>query len=391
MRLIGCLLLCSLVVLATQAPSCISLNPFLPEIEKKMRGTVLQSSPKFAESPKKCGYEWSKHKTCCSYDMLMRYVIQDRSDTEKYAKEIGDNLRSLKEEYNRFKSIMESASKIEGIMKNTNLKGLVSLIKFFNSPESADITFWLSNFGGAELTEAKAKPCIEEIKSIRSGSVCSICSGRSSIWFDGPKAKFSQTYCKPFLNRCKDSISFLRNYGERVKILFQKLLSVDLGALQVNSKDKTISEQGEKMIKVITKLSQMQALNLLNDYLINPDNNKASASLCDSIVTLVHDPFITVTLKMCIHTVDYLRTWNKLAMYLGEKHITTSNNWNLKPRVLQGANLSPFGLEGDVKVLNVEAKVDSSYSSVFGAPGTSKNENSIHIRTIPLNLTEAFP
>jgi hypothetical protein len=286
---------------------------------------------------------------------------------------------------------MESASKIEGIMKNTNLQGLVSLIKFFNSPESADITFWLSNFGGIEMTEAKTKPCIEEIKSIRTGSVCSICSGRSSIWFDGPKAKFSQKYCKPFLNLCKDSILFLGEYGERVKSLFQKLQSAELGSLQVNSKDKTISEQGEKMAKLITNLNQIKALDLVKDYLNNTGDNKISARLCDSIVTLVHDPFITVTLKMSIHTVDYLSTWNKLAMYLGEKHITTSNNWKQKPRVLQGANLSPFGLEGDVKVLNVEAKVDSSYSSVFGATGTSKNENSIHIRTIPLNLTEAFP
>jgi hypothetical protein len=57
----------------------------------------------------------------------------------------------------------------------------------------------------------------------------------------------------------------------------------------------------------------------------------------------------------------------------------------------QTANFADLFL-GDVQVLPpVEAKIDSSYTSYFGAIGTSGNENSTFLTKMPLNLTRTFP
>ncbi len=49
-------------------------------------------------------------------------------------------------------------------------------------------------------------------------------------------------------------------------------------------------------------------------------------------------------------------------------------------------SLTPF-IGGDVKA---QAKIDSSYTSFFGALGTSGNE-SLHRGGTPFNITSAFP
>jgi hypothetical protein len=41
--------------------------------------------------------------------------------------------------------------------------------------------------------------------------------------------------------------------------------------------------------------------------------------------------------------------------------------------------------------LPVEKKVDSSYTSYFGATGTSGNEAALHLQSIPINLQHTFP
>ena len=47
--------------------------------------------------------------------------------------------------------------------------------------------------------------------------------------------------------------------------------------------------------------------------------------------------------------------------------------------------------KGDVKVMDFHAKIDSSYTSYFGATGTTGNEVSSHVRHMPLNVTTEFP
>ena len=397
MRLISCLLLCGLLVLAVQGQSCIGLNPFLSEIEKKLPGVRMQSltnSPQFVNN--KCGYEWSKHKTCCFYDKLMEYVAEDRKKTNRFVQEIGDNLWKLKREFDHFKQIMVSASKLEGIMKNTKINKLTSLIRFFNSPESADITLWLSNFGGEQVTRAKTKTCIDKIHSVRSGSVCSICSGRSGRWFQGPKALFSKDNCTPFLADCEYLIKFLGDYGERVQKFFKKLHRVDLSALEVNSKAKnpskeTIFQLAEPLAQIMANITDTEAFELAKEYSKATSNSLLTSKLCNSIVTLVHKPFIANINTLSILIVNYLTRWNQMANILGTTNIVTASNWKFKARMLQFGASPQINLEGDVKVLDVHAKVDSSYGSHPGATGIKGNEASFKNHAIPLNLTAFYP
>lgn len=69
-----------------------------------------------------------------------------------------------------------------------------------------------------------------------------------------------------------------------------------------------------------------------------------------------------------------------------DSSITSSLN-NFVPSISDIANFY-----GDIQVVpDVMSKVDSSYSSVFGATGTSGNEAAIRLPVIPINLTMEFP
>jgi hypothetical protein len=390
MRLGSCLVLSALLVFATRAQPCVGLNPFLPRIEAQMRGIMLQSLTNSAAAVNnKCGYEWARYKTCCNYDNLAKYILQDRLRTDQIVVSINNNLNRLKDEYIRFKKIMESASKVEAIMKNPNLRGLVELIKFFNSPDSADITNWMTQFGGVAIDQQNSNACLDNLKKVRSGSVCSVCSGRSAVWFEGHKAKFNSDYCKPFLKYCAPSIKFLGNYGERATIFFGKLHSFDIGGLKVGGKGISIANLARPLDLFMESLKKLHTFRMAIDFTRNPNDLRSNNDLCDSIVTLVNEPFLVILNKMCLLARIYLSGWNDLADTIGKNHHQTISNWSHRSRSLQSSELTAF--KSDVKVVDVHAKIDSSYSSTFGAIGTNGNENSIKLAALPLNLTAAFP
>ncbi len=81
-----------------------------------------------------------------------------------------------------------------------------------------------------------------------------------------------------------------------------------------------------------------------------------------------------------------------------------NSNWqdaekglNLANMTIPELNITRFTekfLVGDVQVANplqVEKNIDSSYTSYFGATGTTGNEVSRHVRHMPMNLTSRFP
>jgi len=39
----------------------------------------------------------------------------------------------------------------------------------------------------------------------------------------------------------------------------------------------------------------------------------------------------------------------------------------------------------------IQAKIDSSYTSYFGSTGTTRNEASSNLKSIPFNITTSFP
>ena len=388
MKVISCLLLCTFLVFATRSQPCNALNPFLPHMELKVAGLLRPTPTNSPDAIKnKCEYEWANHKTCCNYGKLMEYVIQDRSNTDKLVLTINSNLDLLRKEYDRFKKIMEATGKIEAIMKNPNLRSLADLVKFFNSHESNDITYWMSSFGNVRIDQVSSKSCILKIKTVRTGSVCSICSGRSSGWFEGAKARFNKDYCESFLTDCKQTLYFLGNYGQRGAAFFQKLHAFNIGGLQFSAKGPGISMAAAKLDEFMGSLAKLKAFGLASDYVNNP--TKGVSRLCNAIVTLVHQPFISIIDRMCDLAAKYLSTWNNIAGSIDQKQLSTASNWVHKPRRLQAFAIP--GFEGDVKVVDVHAKIDSSYTSFYGATGTSRNENSIKLGAIPLNLTAVLP
>jgi len=62
------------------------------------------------------------------------------------------------------------------------------------------------------------------------------------------------------------------------------------------------------------------------------------------------------------------------------------NNWAAKSSQDDGVKKPFFG--GDVVIM---PKIDSSYTSYQGAPGTAGNEISANLKMIPMNTTMTFP
>ena len=274
-------------------------------------------------------------------------------------------------------------------MKNTKLSGLVSLINFFNSPASEDITNWMSRFGGVVINESNSIPCLEIIKKVRSGSVCSVCSGRSARWFAGEKALFSSEYCQPILGSCSASIKLLGNYNERARFFFTKLHNSNIGGLDVGGEGIKMATLIKQLDGLTSSMKNLDIFSLITEYEMKKNDEQTKNRFCNSIVTLVDDTFIKVSNKIYDLAAQYLTTWNTIAKKIGMNHINTAGNWVHKSRNLQSSSSIEF--HSDVKVVDVHAKIDSSYTSYFGAIGTNKNENSNGVKALPLNLTAILP
>ena len=394
-KLTGFVLLCALANCAgIRKESCSGLNPFLPTLSR--RGVVLFQSASLgvAAEANKCSYEWKHHGTCCDFPSLTSYAALDRQQVEAKSKKISSGLGNVRDQFREFKKIMETASKIDAIMKNNQLSGLVSLIKFFNSPESNDINLWVARFGNSLLPDDRTADCVDSISIMRTGALCAICSGRSKQWFSGPKALLGLSQCHRILDSCQMNIRFLAQYQERALSLIVKINLAKVDTLDLGVTDHILAEKVSTLKGHLARLSEGFDMDKIRKYYHNPSDPIATADLCESLVTILRTSFLVSSSDFLELFSRYLKSVNQILLHLGSTHLAKASNWRQPRRVLAPLSLSgPFGFPGgDVKAVQ---------DRPFSLPQQSRSHAPVDIVTdsrftkeagpMPINCSIRFP
>ena len=206
---IKCIILISIMVwytCAVEIQFCKRSNPFLQEITKDVKTNTQVS---FSDVNNKCGYEWKSHGTCCEYSSLVDFVKKDIDSIHAYIQS------TLQTKYT-YRELME---------KVTNLYKMLP-VEESSKPELANIISKLVN--AYEKTESlvnksafkdNMNKCWLRMITIRSSSVCSICSGRNRQFFNENKVLVDEETCSSAMTHCVDYfedslslITYLRDF-----------------------------------------------------------------------------------------------------------------------------------------------------------------------------------
>jgi len=332
--------------------SCAHLNPFLGKLAS--RGVQLLEEPTTEQAAvdNKCGFEWEEHGTCCRYQSLVDYAKKDRNNTVNAAFRINDALHKVRFEFMRFKKLMEDFAKNKDFMANSQLASMQSFVKFLSSNQSEKISLWLVNLGGLELKYETLVSCIETVNRIRTGSLCSVCSGRSSEWFLDDKALISEDNCHLMLDTCKERVELLAVYWLHVEELFERLNQAELHSIHVSVEDTRIAQLLGSLDHLASEITAAKIGNLTRNYYQNPTDTKATADLCESIVTIIKKPFIENFEQVFKMLQSYFEQLNTFVSHLTTNHLQAANSWKVRSRKLFQAELDfRTFLQGDVKAV----------------------------------------
>ena len=170
--------------------SCLSKNKFLEEMNKGSQLTVT-----IFEEPKKdlkntyCAAEWNKHGTCCDSIDLVNLFNFEKDTIDGNSKALVNPVGLLHKNLQTYKLLPEERQE-----KAVYLTGGFS---------------------------KEANDCVKFINMLRGSALCSVCSGRSQVFFTPEKDKLliSPTTCSSTIEQCKQffhSISWMNENIEEI-------------------------------------------------------------------------------------------------------------------------------------------------------------------------------
>ena len=351
---------------------CNTSNPFL----EKLRRSSIDFLPSPNYQSQKCPFEWGVHGTCCIQDQMTSFANEDRLKVTRSVEEFISFVHSFK---GWFKNLQEN---IQDIQKSGVAIVNPKVIAFFEAVKSPEVQTSIerlidTNYAGDFIS------CWNQMITIRTNSICSLCSTRWHQFFFSTgekKAWLSKGTCSLVISACKPSFQKLVEFIELVdKINGQIRNSYDQIQLKTIGADKLFYKI-EEWVKEISK-------KFIKSFL-NSNESQKMDQLCEVSLQVYGKTMIEKVAS--VFNKESISKLNELISHLREKIQKEKSGSRL--RLLQSDLNSNFAINdqlfvGDVKVM---ANTDSSYTSYYGATGTSGNENSMHMDAIPLNITSKF-
>jgi hypothetical protein len=360
---------------SAQNSVCNSSNPFLAKLR--------QASIDFLTSPnyqsQKCPFEWGVHGTCCDQDRLVSFANEDRTRIRNSVETYLSFVRSFR---NWFRKLQSHIQEIIGSGVNISNPKVKAFFEAVKDPETQTKI--------EKLVEMKfkedAERCWIQLSTIRSNSICSLCSARWSGYFsntgDG-KAWLSKDTCTLVFNVCKPSLQALVDFIELVA-------KINIYIRDSYKKHGVLdsADAANQLFSTIQLWNREIGVKKIKEYLNSNEPSKIQ-QFCGMSIQVFDKSMIEKVAKVLNQ--DSISKIYDLINHLKDKLDLLNNGSRL--RLLQSGFTSNFGTSdllfvGDVKVM---ASVDSSYSSSSGTVGASGNENSIHLAAMALNITSAFP
>ena len=174
MRVLWFVLFVALIASSRQGPkTCIASNPFLASMEHA-KPLSIEVLDKPVQNPDHCGDEWAIHGTCCKAADLLDFFS------------------------------------LEKLLIDTNSKYLSQAVsKIANHVHRSE------EFNGFEQD---SQHCWNYMKEVRGSALCSICSGRSQLFFKDDHVLVSRLTCQAAVSACQ---SFFISLSKILKLIHE--------------------------------------------------------------------------------------------------------------------------------------------------------------------------
>ena len=278
--------------------ACATKNPFMNRlINSQVTVFTLPSVP--ANST--CSAEWGEHKTCCEAGSLIRYSIKDQKFTMNAAVNVTESMYLISRDiYNTVNMIQQLTS------NNLPLGRMLTIYKasfFAPEVEGFRATHQTILHNSADL-ESKAQTCWKYITQLRANSLCSICSGRSQVFFKENKVAIKIDTCHDMMTHCWNHFDVLVRYIKGVSILIDSLLDEI-----VNGQQKfytLLTDNIRNVSKIATMLKENPLVNTMHQYYTATDTDykrECLKNFCEDLTNLFW-PALVVKIQPLMHQLE---------------------------------------------------------------------------------------
>ena len=427
--------------------TCSITNPYLEHFRVKISR---YSNPSLDKTEGKCSGEWNVYGTCCPVKELIEHAALDKKAIEAAVESVKNRLPQLRQSLSDLRDFLlhEHFMPNSTVSSVQNAKKAVQELFDLELFENYFDNLLSMSDADLQMFNTSLTTCWQEMVKSRAAAVCDTCSGRSHRFFRNSKGLISQEYCNGIMSHCASTLPPLLEIViglYKAESLLQKLaedsrfgLNTSIGSsIQFNKVNNYYSQL----------LSNIDIENHLDNYNSTNTTMKTNSlrQLCFHFLHISHTTIIehiaavfasdiqsTLTVLPDIQqhvTLNHQQINDNLHNYKKtkgkkekkEKIISKSKGggrkilrrltelkkkWDLK-FALQNETQLQIDVQifvGDVKMLwnyegnlsnlsnnsklSVASNIDSSYTSYYGAIGTSPNFGQ---SPLVLNLTRAFP
>lgn len=159
---------------------CPRLNVYLMALKELKKIDVFQKPVNVDDY---CRGEWDFHGTCCNARSAASFVAAENKLTDRYATELVQEVDELAQGMIQAEPSLQSKLGRQLFQNFRDAKTAVLVIR-------------------ERFSQGKEK-CNHKLKQIRSNSLCSICSGRSTLFFNNEKLLIPENSCQEIVQECK--------------------------------------------------------------------------------------------------------------------------------------------------------------------------------------------
>ena len=263
---------------------CIDANPYIKVLQKERGLVVLPHPTDFTKST--CNGEWKEHGVCCDESSAVKYATADAQAIRSSLSKFISSMKKLAPLYFEF---MKQAPKIKNLV-SAAYRSFIDVVVLNQVPNLTEI---LTDIQKSDLVKKSLERCWEKMIKVRSSSVCSTCSGRSSVFFKGEKGLVKDSDCVSILDHCTDSFQTTFDLFVDVKFLMSKLsaFASSIGKSALNAKhQKTIN----KLNNFVKQIVESKIQESIEDYVkvASKKDSPQAGELCGRLVKLSEKTFI---------------------------------------------------------------------------------------------------
>jgi hypothetical protein len=160
-----------------------------------------------------CNDEFSKYNTCCETESLQDFMEKGvEADALRWNNAL-KNMHIFRKEVIEKRDIL--VAKIADLLKSLEQAVREGRVRQVGLDAAKMLNKYLPMINKTyhNKTEknyrAEAQACFDEVSTLRKNSLCLVCSGRSSIFFNGQRMTIKQRTCESLIESCFNTFSFM--------------------------------------------------------------------------------------------------------------------------------------------------------------------------------------